>query len=563
MRGVSSPFLMRRSGQYYVRMRVPGDLVERVGLVEVRRSLGPMRFHEARLLAIKIGAQLKEAFVMMRIANDLTKQELLNLTRDCYSTLELERGQGYVPRYSDYDLELIEQRVLAQDHSAALRLQVEKLQFDESTLSAAGKLSALHNVNITSATKERALEIVQGVARAMIEADQLYIFRLGDRLAPYTPSDPLFSAGQRNVSAGIGLTLSELVEEYMRVHRSVWTPKTAKTHLPKLRLLLEFLGPDRRAEDITRADLLPYPDKLLKLRRNYSASVSKTLDSHQTASDEGRINPTTAASILTRTTGMFRWASNQGYISTNPAEGLTILKPKTKKGSHSRRSFNVHELETIFTAPIFTGARSRTRRFEEGDAVIRDDYFYLPIVAYYTGARLGELVQLHISDVIVDGPTPHISVNEDSPQKHGEDGYKHVKSDAGVRLIPLHPDLFELGFKEFVQQQRKGAGKNARLFKSIKYGADGQPSTVYSKWFGRFLDKIGLPDTKLVFHSFRHTAEDYFRTSLVPKYLIEQVIGHQDQSAAADYGVGAGIEVTYDVVAQLKLPIRIPTLIQN
>ena len=62
MSGVASPFLMRRSGQFYVRVRVPGDLIERVGLVEVRRSLGPMRFNEARLLAAQIGAQLKEAF---------------------------------------------------------------------------------------------------------------------------------------------------------------------------------------------------------------------------------------------------------------------------------------------------------------------------------------------------------------------------------------------------------------------------------------------------------------------------------------------------------------------
>ena len=49
---------MRRSKQFYLRVRVPGDLGERVGLVEVRRSLGPMRFHEARLLAMKIGSQL-------------------------------------------------------------------------------------------------------------------------------------------------------------------------------------------------------------------------------------------------------------------------------------------------------------------------------------------------------------------------------------------------------------------------------------------------------------------------------------------------------------------------
>nr|WP_184117272.1 MULTISPECIES: DUF6538 domain-containing protein [Sphingobium] len=552
---------MRRSGLFYVRVAVPKDLVERVGLVEVRRSMGPRRFHEARSLASKIGARLKDAFMKIRNADDLTPTEVRNLIRDCYATLEDERGQGLKPTTNDLDMEQREQRVLAQDHATALQLQVDQREFAPETLGVARRVAAQHGVDLTDGSNLRLLQIVEGIARALIEADRLYVARIDDRLSPYVPSDPLFVESGRNITAGIGMTVQEIADEYLRVHRKSWTPKTQKTHKPKLDLLVEFLGGDRRAEDITRTDLLPYPEALLRLRRNYASRVSTTFASHQTASEEGRIQSSTAATILARATAMFRWAFKQGYISKNPAEALSIVEPKKKKGLRSRRAFNVAELETLFTTPLFTGVRSRHRRFEKGDALIRDEYFYLPILGYYTGARLGELVQLHLTDVILDTDFPHISVNEEGSEKHGENGFKHVKTEAGVRLIPLHPDLMELGFANFVARQKKFEGKGKRVFEGIKYGADGQPSTVFSKWFGRFMTKAGLDDPALVFHSFRHTAEDFLKASLAPKYLIDQIIGHEDQSASADYGVGIGLEVTFPLVANLKLPVRIPALL--
>lgn len=104
MSGLGSPFLMRRSGLFYVRVAVPKDLVERVGLVEVRRSMGPKRFHESRSLASEIGARLKDAFMKIRSAGALTPTEVRNLIRDCYSILEEERGHGFKPTTDDVDI---------------------------------------------------------------------------------------------------------------------------------------------------------------------------------------------------------------------------------------------------------------------------------------------------------------------------------------------------------------------------------------------------------------------------------------------------------------------------
>lgn len=563
MSGVASPFLMRRSGQFYVRVRVPGDLIERVGLVEVRRSLGPMRFNEARLLAAQIGAQLKDAFNMMRNANELSKQEVLNLIRDCFAVLTESYGQGYLPRTNNVDFELAEQRVIAEDHVATLMPQVETRTFNPETVIAAKRLVTDQGIEISGVSDERLMEIIEGVVRAMIEADRQFVFRLSDRLTPYVPEDPLFLGDARNCKQGIGLTVDELIEAYCKAKRFEWTAKTMRTHRPKLKLLSDFLGGDTRAESVTRDDMRPYPEALARLKKNYHLGVAKSLQSSQTNVESARIQASTATTILARATAMFRWAHAQGFISSNPAVNLTITAPKKKKGHRSRRPFTEAELRTLFSAPLFTGCESRYRRFVPGSKIIRDEYFFIPAILYYTGARLGEIVQLHFTDCVIDGPTPYLSINENTDAKHGEEGYKSVKSEAGVRLIPLHSDLMALGFGDFVKSQRKGAKAKDRVFYRIKFGEDGQPSTVFSKWFGRFMDKIGLTDPALVAHSFRHTAEDYYRENLVPKYVIDKLIGHQDQSAAGEYGVGVSIEAAYDIVANLKLPVRLTELIPN
>ena len=165
----------------------------------------------------------------------------------------------------------------------------------------------------------------------------------------------------------------------------------------------------------------------------------------------------------------------------------------------------------------------------------------MPILAFYSGARLGEIIQLHLADVDSEGGTSFLRITEEGGDGNQLDA-KHVKSEAGVRKIPLHPDLLDLGFLLFVEkrkQQRKGS---KRLFPEIKFGADGQASTVFSKWFGRLMSKAGLDDPALVFHSFRHNAEDAFRDALQPQYVIDRIIGHSDSATNAGYGEGISLE---------------------
>ena len=358
-----------------------------------------------------------------------------------------------------------------------------------------------------------------------------------------------------------GPTVGEAVDAYIASRKSSWTAKTAVSRVQKLGFLKEHLGPGTILSDISVEDIRQFRDAICRLRANKGSSPLTSFASRQTENVEHRINPKTATLIFEPAKAFFRWCkSEQGYISANPAEDVRMAVIKGPKGAKPRRPFTAEELTKMFSSPLFTGCMSASRRFEPGPMMIRDAKYWLPVLGYYTGARLGELVQLHHRDVDLCGGVPFLNITEEHAGKAGTSEAKHVKSEAGVRRVPLHPDLIELGFDRFVEARRAAKGSSKRLFHEVSFGSDGQASTVFSKFFGRLLDKVGLPDPALVFHSFRHGAEDAFRNALQPQYVIDRIIGHSDGATSAAYGQGVSLEIAHASVASMRLAVRLTEL---
>ena len=84
---------------------------------------------------------------------------------------------------------------------------------------------------------------------------------------------------------------------------------------------------------------------------------------------------------------------------------------------------------------------------------------------------------------------------------------KRLKTAASERMCPLHPELIEAGFADFVST----FGPEDRLFPDLPPGPSGNHSHGLSSWFGRFKKKAGFDTSALVFHSFRHGFRDACR----------------------------------------------------
>lgn len=186
-----------------------------------------------------------------------------------------------------------------------------------------------------------------------------------------------------------------------------------------------------------------------------------------------------------------------------------------------REPYEAADLRAIFHSPVFVeGLRPKAGG---GEAA-----YWLPLLALFTGARQGELAQLHVTDVreVRDEGVWLIDINRK--------GGKRVKNDPSVRRAPLHRELLRCGFLDYVQAMRSSGAE--RLFPDLKPDSAGRAAGNWSKWWRRYTNGLGIDDPAKVFHSFRHTFITEARRSGVSRSDYMAICGHSSGDVSDDYG---------------------------
>jgi integrase len=221
------------------------------------------------------------------------------------------------------------------------------------------------------------------------------------------------------------------------------------------------------------------------------------------------------------------WLMRRGVIDANPVMGMF---DRVEKGGQVR-SYTTAELQRIFESPIFTGYQSDETDYLPGNMRCDDGRYWLPLLALYSGARLGELAQLLLTDVRSEHGRPFIVVTKEGGSE------KSTKTKHSERVIPLHPELVELGFLDY--HARMASRGERRLFPEIEPDARGQISGRMSSWYRRYVARIGVKQDRSVnFHSYRHTLADACRLAGYLDNEFGFVLGHSDGSKITrGYGV--------------------------
>lgn len=164
--------------------------------------------------------------------------------------------------------------------------------------------------------------------------------------------------------------------------------------------------------------------------------------------------------------------------------------------------------------------------------------FWIPLLGLYTGARIEELCQLLIEDVVQHDGIWCIDIREDNAER------KSVK--VGERpIVPLHPFLVdELRFPEFVQSI---ATSKKRVFHELKY-VNNRWGHGFGQWFGKFKKRAGIDATagKKSFHSFRHTLINYLKQNDAEKDHVKEFVGHK-----------SGEDISWDVYGKQFYPQKL------
>lgn len=237
---------------------------------------------------------------------------------------------------------------------------------------------------------------------------------------------------------------------------------------------------------------------------------------------------------------LFRHAIvNSHLIGANPVQDMKIATQKQLKAqTENYEPFTKSELQKIF-AP---GPYKKFNRNPE--------YFFCPLVSFYTGARLEEIASL----------TPQTVVKDEESGIYYLDILKaHAKNIPSIRRIPVSQRLIDTGFLTYLESVKN----KPLLFPNLSLTANGYGKNVGAR-FALYLDQpeVSIIHKTKVFHSFRHTFINRMSEKSVNSALLMAVVGHYAQSKLdlssahfKHYQHNKSLEAMKDVVELFDLEI--------
>ena len=292
-------------------------------------------------------------------------------------------------------------------------------------------------------------------------------------------------------------------------------PKTYKRYVGMLESrILPYLGSfilDKiKPTDLMKLyDMLEKDTQIKKLAKNNGARTMKPL-SKKTILEHHRL-----------ISAMLHKAVYWQLIPYNPAE--RVQPPKVTRAK--RRFYDDEQCKILLN-----GLNNlEEKEFKYKVAIILD---------VFTGARLGELLGLEWSDV--DFKNKEISINKAS-QYIPELGIytKDPKTASSYRNISIPDSVIEIlqEYKTWYESQKDLYGELWVESNKLFVQSDGKPMhpDTLSKWFGKFIQKIGLP--VINFHGIRHTNATLLISQNVDVAVVAARLGHAQISTTFNFYV--------------------------
>ncbi|WP_152025191.1 site-specific integrase [Congregibacter litoralis] len=308
-------------------------------------------------------------------------------------------------------------------------------------------------------------------------------------------------------------------------------------------LLGPVAAPDITGEHVTTfmQDMKRLPAQRNKRKAYRGRSVEDLLASEIPKKD--LYSPTTINGFLQALSGLMKWLrESNDAVRINPFDSKKVKPAPKERGSYSDA-----DLERIFTSPVWTPQSSYNLSY--GNAA----YWWLPLLALFTGARRSELVQMPLERVReIEGV---LCLDLVGAQQEG----LQLKTAAAERRIPVHPELIRLGFEDYVEALR--ADGATRLLEAFPLGANGRGSKA-SDWYSRYRDR-NFPDFAEQFkdfHSYRTTHGTQAKTCGISPMLMKQWFGHTDAGKEdvleRNYNTGQPIRMLYDELSKLSWEVK-------
>ena len=255
--------------------------------------------------------------------------------------------------------------------------------------------------------------------------------------------------------------------------------------------------------------------------------------------------------LLSRDTQLVRKKSNNGKKTLKPLSGKTILE------HHRLLRAMLHKAiywQLIVSNPAERvqppKAKKPKRRYYDDEqckvllenlTTLGEDqikYKVAIIITIFTGVRLGELMGLEWTDI--DFKNGIISINKAS-QYLSEKGVftKDPKTESSIRDVAIPQFVISLleEYKYWYEEQKLLYGELWHESNRLFIQSDGKPMhpNTISKWFVKFVEKIGLP--VINFHGLRHTNATLLISQNIDVAVVAARLGHAQITTTLNFYV--------------------------
>jgi integrase len=541
------PGLVRRGSVYYVRVRVPRDLIGVLKCAELKQTLGTRDVKEARRAYQRVYGELLRQITQIR--------ERLNPTGSAIADEVLRETvrQWFFSHWEQcnraFDAPAAPGAPSAEEMVAQAEMELDSLA-EAVAPSVAFAKRLLNQRGHASPTADDLQKMAGYVRRGTALLNRAIIEHYRDHRFHHIIDDPLFQGvtGIAELAAEATsqsvLCLADVIARFKNdPQRKKLSPKNALGYQMAFRVLEEVAGPQAAISAVSREHARQVRFLLSKLPPNATKRFRGVrLQRVAQLAEAQALKPMeagTAENILRNLSAFFAWAMREHYVARNPFDGMRPLQEQ-KSAEEERQPFDEAALAAVFSSPIFT---------ERNDEAAHPARFWIPLLALYHGARLNELCQLEVNDIGLETGIPVIWIRKAS----GNGRVKRLKTINAERTIPIHPKVLALGFLEFVERQRDAG--HLDLFPDVPPGSTGYRSDTFQKWFSRFRRSVGVGDRRMTFHGFRHNFSDAARAADISGEIVDEIAGWSaGKSMRRHYGAGYAVARKRDEIAKIVYP---------
>jgi integrase len=489
-------YLIQRNGRYHARIVVPLSIRKWVGKVELSAALGPDRKAAIRALPKVVAGFQDELAAAARRAQPESLGASSIAIKATWTPIGAAR-QHYLDAIA-FDAELRDSTPRYARHGFIDEQYVSSLK--AIAAGSADETETIRTLRVvlgkfgaTDPTLPDWRQLTRKLAQAELAALEVSALRDEGEPDPPIPAFLAVKVAPLTQNTGTPIPIRDIFRGYREELQIIGKGRGAESRWsPVIENLIRFIGRDDAA-GLKRQDVLRWKDELSK------SFAPKTVRDF----------------YLATARAAFGWAVDNLRVAENPFVGVKVRL--AKRTSSREKGFSEPEAVAILkSSGSYVGSK---REHASMTAAKR----WTPILAAYSGARIGELVQLRAEDVRKDGAVDFIRIAPEAGT---------VKSGL-YRDVPLHNHIVDSGFLDFV----RSVGTGPLFYKPSSRPSKSLPGSVVAGRLAKWIRSLDVADTAVQpNHGWRHRMKTVGRELGLDPRVLDAIQGHAARTAGEDYG---------------------------